>query len=94
MTLSPFLRFRSFGNDSFIKAAVLCGFYLKQKSQPPRIPQQLAPIALSRAQLRGSVFDCFFDLQDNVPITFSAYFCVVAALQDGFDSLYHFITVH
>jgi hypothetical protein len=73
---------------------VLRGFYLKQKSQPPRIPQQLAPIALSRAQLRGSVFDCFFDLQDDIPIAFSSHLCVVATLQDGFDSLYHFITVH
>nr|DAX89198.1 MAG TPA: hypothetical protein [Caudoviricetes sp.] len=27
---------------------------LQQKSQPPRKPQSLAPIALSRAQLRGS----------------------------------------
>lgn len=44
-------------------------------------------MVLPDAKPSGAVFYCFLDFQNDISITFSADFCIIAALD---DSLYDF----
>jgi hypothetical protein len=94
MTLSPFLWPRFFADDSFYKNRCASRVLLKTKEPTTENSSAFGSYCPFPRPITRKCIGLFFDLQDDIPIAFSSHLCVVATLQDGFDSLYHFITVH